>query len=56
MPMIGPSSSSMALMVASFGGMPRFDMVRGVLDDHDRVVDDDADGQDQAEQREQVDR
>ena len=39
------------------GGSPSCSMwCDGVLDDHDGVVDHDADGQHQAEQREQVDR
>ena len=57
MPMTGPITSPIALIVAFFGVEPAVvDVVDGVLDDHDRVVDHDADGQHQAEQREHVDR
>ena len=58
MPMIGPITSSIALIVASLGRRARRASMwcDGVLDDHDRVVDHDADRQHQAEQREHVDR
>ena len=56
MPMIGPSSSSMARIAASWARMPALDVVRRALDHDDGVVDDDADRQHEAEQRRQVDR
>ena len=57
MPMTGPITSDIALMVASLGfELVAVDVVRGVLDDDDGVVDHDADRQDQAEHREHVDR
>ena len=50
----GPDTSSIALI----GGLARLhavlDVVHHRLDDHDRVVDDDADGEHQAEHRERV--
>ena len=54
--MTGPVTSFMAWMVASRGGIASLDVVRGVLDDHDGVVHHDADREDEAEEREQVDR
>ena len=54
--MTGPVTSFIAWMVASRGAIPCSMWWRGVLDDHDGVVHHDADGQDQPEQREQVDR
>ena len=56
MAMTGPVTSFIAWIVASRGAMPLLDVVRRVLDDDDGVVHDDADGQHQAEQGEQVDR
>ena len=50
MPMTGPITSSIALIVASWRRHAALDVVRHVLDDHDRVVDDDADRQHEAEQ------
>ena len=54
--MTGPVTSFIAWMVASRGRHALLDVVGGVLDDHDGVVHDDADRQDQPEQRQQVDR
>ena len=53
--MIGPLTSSIALYVASRGDRPLLDVALDVLDHDDRVVDDDADRQHQAEQRQRVD-
>ena len=50
----GPETCSMALIVASRGASPVLDVVLDRLDDHDGVVDHDADGQHQAEQRQVV--
>ena len=55
MPMIGPISSPIALIAASFGVMPVLDVLRHALHHHDRVVDHDADGEHEREQRQQVD-
>ena len=52
----GPDTSSIAFSVASRGGMPFFDVVLHRLDDDDRIVDDEADGEDEAEERQRVDR
>ena len=52
----GPDTSSIALIVASFGCHPVLDVVHHRLDHDDRIVDDDADGEHEAEQREHVDR
>ena len=54
--MTGPNTSAIALIGGVLVGQPLVDVVRGVLDDHDGVVDDDADGQDEAEESEHVDR
>ena len=56
MPMIGPNSSSMALIAASWPHMPCLDIVGRALDHHDGVVDHDADGEHDGEQGRQVDR
>ena len=56
MAMTGPDTSSIALMVASFGLHAVLDVVHHRLHDDDRIVDDDADGEHQAEQRQHVDR
>ena len=50
----GPETCSIAWIVASRGASPCFDMMLDRLDHHDRVVDDDADRQHQAEQRQVV--
>ena len=50
----GPDTCSIALIVASRGARPVLDVMLDRLDDHDGVVDDDADGQHQAEQRQVV--
>ena len=50
----GPDTCSIAWMVASRGAMPVLDVVLDRLDDDDGVIDDDADGQHQAEQRQVV--
>ena len=52
----GPVTSTIALAVASLAEALLVDQAHGVLDHHDRVVDDDADGQHQTEQRQRVDR
>jgi hypothetical protein len=52
--MIGPNSSSIALIAASWPAHAALDIVRGALDHHDRVVDDDADRQHDREQRREV--
>ena len=54
--MIGPVTSSMALSGAASAGQAVLDVVLDVLHDHDGVVDDDADRQHQAEEREVVER
>ncbi len=54
--MIGPDTSSIALRVASIGVSPMLDVALHVLHHHDRIVDDDADGEHQAEQRQRVQR
>ena len=50
----GPETCSIARIVASRGDSPVLDVVLDRLDDHDGVVDDNADGQHQAEQRQVV--
>ena len=50
MPMTGPNSSSIALIAASWARHAALDVAGHALDDHDRVVDDDADRQHDAEQ------
>ena len=54
MAITGPVISSIALMVASRGGRPFRHPPLDVLDDHDGVIDHDADGQHQPEQRQVV--
>ena len=54
MAMIGPVISSIALIVAVARGQALVDPALDVLHHHDGVVDDDADGQHQAEQRQVV--
>ena len=54
MAMTGPETSCMAWTVASRGPCPRSMWCSTALDDDDGVVDDDADGQHQAEEREVV--
>ena len=54
MAITGPETCSMALIVASRGRQAVLDVVLDRLDHHDGVVDDDADGQHQAEQRQVV--
>ena len=56
MAMIGPLTSSIALYAASLRREPRLDVALDVLDHDDRVVDHDADGEHQPEQRQRVDR
>ena len=52
----GPDTSCMAWSVASFGDNPSLDMLFHRLDHHDRIVDHQADGEDEAEEGERVDR
>ena len=54
--MTGPETSSIALRVASFGDKPFFNMMFHRLDHDDRIVDHQADGQHQPEERQGVDR
>jgi hypothetical protein len=54
--MIGPDTSSMARRVASIGREPALDVPLDVLHHDDRVVDDDADREDEAEERQRVQR
>ncbi len=56
MPMTGPSSWSIALDGSVVRREPAFDMRGRALDDHDRVVDHDADREDDREQGGEVDR
>src|SRR5580704_11854401 len=49
-------TSSMLRLAASRGARPAGDVALHVLDHHDRVVDHDADGENQAEQRQIVER
>ena len=56
MAMIGPVTSRIALSVASRGTKARLDVALDILHHDDGVVDHDADGQHQAEQRQRVDR
>ena len=56
MAMIGPVISSMALMVAVAGVEPRRHEPFDVFQHHDRVIDDNADGEHQAEQGQVVKR
>ncbi len=55
MPMIGPNSSFMAWIAASFARQAPLDVMRRTFDHHDGIVDDDADRQHDREQRRQVD-
>ena len=55
MPMIGPKSPFMALIAASFGDCPRSINWRDAFDYDNGVIHDDADGEDDGEEREQID-
>ena len=52
----GPDTSSIAFKAASRGDSPSLDVVLDGLHHDDRVVDDEADGQHEAEERQRVDR
>ena len=51
-----PPTSSMVLCAASRGDMPCAQVAFDVLDHDDGIVDDDADGQHEAEERQRVER
>ena len=51
----GPETSCMALRAASFGRHALFDVALDRFDDDDGVVNDQADGQHEAEQRKRID-
>ncbi len=55
MPRMGAVSSFIAFSAAANGSSPAFDVVLDALHDDDGVVDDDADGEHQAEERQRVD-
>ncbi len=52
--MIGPVTSRIACRVASIGFEAACDVALDVLDDHDRIVDHDADGEHQTEERQRI--
>ncbi len=56
MPTTAPDTSFIACCVASFGARPVLDVMHDGFDDDDRVVDDDADGEHEAEHRQRVHR
>ena len=54
--MTGPVISCMALIAACFGDITTRNVPRRVFHDHDRIINHDADGQHDAEQRQHVQR
>ncbi len=54
--MIGPKSSFIAAMAASFGDMPPLDMLGRAFHHHDGVIHHDADGQHDSKESQRIDR